>query len=131
MIRLPLTLRLLYHGARSAIVGGMILVAGWVAFVPATAEETTALGAAASVERPQGLYQMRTAQAVMKVTPDRAYIAAAQMMGPEVTPLMIRIGLVFVASGGLGPKNGPLPAIAPPTTPQSRDIEGPRFIQVD
>ena len=129
MIRLPLTLRILFHGARAAMVGGMILIAGWVAFVPATTTESAALGAPPAQARPQGLYQMRAAQALIKVTPDRAYDAAADMMGPEVTPLMIRVGVVFIASGGLGPKNGPLPTATANTA--TRDIDGPRFIQVD
>ena len=131
MIRLPLTVRILYHGARSAVVGGLILVAGWVAFVPATEAETIALGASTTETRPQGLQQMRAAQALMKVTPESAYVAAADMMGPEVTPLMVRVGLIFVASGGLGPKNGPLPSKIASSSAQSRDIDGPRFIQVD
>ena len=131
MIRLPLTVRILYHGVRSTIVGGLILVAGWVAFVPANEAEAIALGASVTDARPQGLQQMRAAQALMKVTPDSAYVAAADMMGPEVTPLMVRVGLIFVASGGLGPKNGPLPSELAGSSAQSRDIEGPRFIQVD
>ena len=131
MTRMPFTLRLLYHGAHAALIGGMILIGGWVAFVPATAAESEALGAPPAQDRPQGLYQMRTAQALMKVTPDRAYVAAADVLGPDVTPLMVRLGVIFVASGGLGPKNGPLPATAPPAQPQGRTIEGPRFIQVD
>lgn len=131
MIKLPLTLRILYHGVRSAVIGGAILIAGWVAFVPATPVEAAALGAAPSDMRPQGLFQMRTAQTLMKVTPDRAYVAAADMLGPEVTPLMVRVALVFVASGGLGPKNGPLPDPSVDPQTSARTIEGPRFIQVD
>ena len=131
MIKLPLTVRLIYHGIRAAFVGGLILFGGWVAFVPATEVEAVALGAPLNEPRPQGLPQMRAAQTLMQITPDRAYVAAADIMGPEVTPLMVRVGLVFVATGGLGPKNGPLPAAGALQQGQTRDIDGPRFIQVD
>jgi len=123
---LPLTVRLMYHGFRAAITGAVILVIGWIAFIPATTAEASALGQTPRTDYPAGLRQMRAAKVFVTIAPDPAYDLAARAMGPEVTGWMLRLVVAQVAAGNL-PR--PPPETAP--APSDRDIDGPRFLQVD
>ena len=123
-MRLPLTLRLAYHGFRAAVTGGLILVIGWVAFVPATTAEAARLGTAAGITYPEGLRQMRAAQVFVKIAPDPAYDLAARAMGPEVSGWMVRLVMTQLAAGNV-------PRLPEDPDESDRAIDGPRFIQID
>ena len=123
MMQLPLTVRLMYHGLRAAIVGGLVLATGWVAFVPATTAERDALGAGIGTSYPDGLRAMRAAQIFVAIAPDPAYDLAARAIGPEMQPWMLRLALSQLAAGNV-------PDV-PEAASNTRDIDGPRFIQVD
>ncbi len=129
-MRLPLTLRVAYYGIRFGLFAAFLVIAGWVALVPATAEEQAALNASSTVSRPLGLTQMRTAKVIMAVAPDQFYIMAAQVMGPDVSPILLRAAVAYTAAGALPP--GLNQQQQPQTSRDSaRSIDGPRFIQVD
>lgn len=129
-MQMPFTLRLVYHGCVAALRAGLLLLCAWIIFIPANSDEQRALGAVQETAYPAGLRQMRGARVVLAVAPQPAYTLAAAIIGPEVSPLMLQVALVAVASGYAGPARA-----AAAQTPQQdtarRDIDGPRFIQVD
>ncbi|WP_333713072.1 hypothetical protein, partial [Yoonia sp.] len=100
-MRLPLTLRFAYHGVRAAVMGGLILVIGWVAFVPATTTEATRLGSTLGRTYPEGLRQMRAAQVVVAIAPDPVYDLAARVIGPQVSGWMVRLAVSQMAAGNV------------------------------
>lgn len=126
-MRLPLTLRLAYHGLRSAFRAALLFFCAWIVFVPASADENTALGASAYEKYPVGLRAMRSAKAIVAVAPDRFYTTVAEVMGPEVSPLFVRIAMIQVASGGIRTDDRSFSR----SSPNTRNIDGPKFIQVD
>ena len=134
-MQLPLTLRLVYHGARALIRAALLFFCAWLLLIPATAEEKRTLGAQAHEQYPEGLRPMRTARAVVNFAPDRVYVLMARAAGPEASPFLIRIMMMQIATGQIRPganQAGPNSTIERSTAPQSdRSIEGPRFIQVD
>ncbi len=126
-MKIPFTLRLAYHGVRVALRVAVLFFCAWLVFIPANAEERAALGASADQQYPLGLRPMRTARAIVLVAPDRFYGFAADMFGPEVSPLMLRIAMLRLAAGIPPPGN----MQAGSEQSNGRDIDGPKFIQVD
>ena len=125
-MRLPLTLRLAYYTLRIGVLCAFLATAAWIMLVPATSTEQAALNATTDVERPLGLVQMRTARIIMAVAPDRFYDMAAQIMGDDVSPILVRAAIAMTASGALPPGLSQGQA-----QPNSRSIDGPRFVTVD
>ncbi|SFS01129.1 hypothetical protein [Yoonia litorea] len=123
-MQLPLTVRLMFHGLRAAIIGALILMAGWIAFIPANSAEAAALDAAAGDGFPEGLRAMRAARIILAIAPDTAYELAARSIGPEVSGWMVRLILTQVAAGNV-------PQLHEQQRSSNREIAGPRFIQVD
>ena len=123
-MRLPLTVRLMFHGLRAALVGGVILATGWVAFIPATRAEAEALGFDGITRYPDGLREMRAAKIFVTIASDPAYDLAARVIGPEVKPWMLKLVLTQVAAGNV-------PKLPDDGATSDRTIDGPRFIQVD
>lgn len=128
-MKIPFTLRFAYYSFRAVVRAGLLLVCAWVFMIPATAEDNTALGAREGTRYPVGLRMMRSAKVFVVVAPPRAYDMIAMGLPQDVPPFMVRVAIVQMAAGNV------LPASArksPPLGPQSsRDIDGPRFIQVD
>ena len=118
-MRLPLTLRLIFHSLRSGMLALTITLLGWLIFVPATAAERAALGAAIGTERPEGLLQMRLAQAMVHFAPDRAARLLSRASKGEISPQLAGIILRQIASGQ---------AVAPPPEP-ARSAGGAKFVQ--
>ena len=124
---MPFTLRLMYHSVRAVIRAGILLFLAWIVFVPATADEATALGADPDTQYPAGLRPMRTAQMIVAIAPDPAYDLMARVAGAEMRPWMIKLVMQQMAQGRVLPPSATVNE--PPQT--ARDIDGPRFIQVD
>jgi len=123
-LQLPLTLRLVFHGIRSAWVGLMIMVIGWIGLVPATAVERSALSAPLGVERPEGLTSMRVARAMVHFAPERAARMLSDSTNGEISPELAGMMLRQIAEGN--------PAeVAPSPETQGRSIDGPKFVTVD
>ena len=126
-MQIPLTLRLVFHGVRAGLRALLLFFCAWIIFVPATTAERAALGAAPDEAYPLGLRPMRSAKAIVTFAPDRAYVLVADLMGPEFSPLLIRIALVQMAAGNV------LPATMQtrPEVASDRGLDGPKFIKVD
>ena len=120
-MRLPLTLRLMFHGLRSAMVALMIGLLGWVIFVPATAAERQALRSGIGVERPDGLVEMRIARAMVHFAPDRAARMLSRASKGELSPELAGMILRQIAAG---------PASAEPPAPEPRTGSA-KFVQVE
>ncbi|KJZ20704.1 hypothetical protein [Loktanella sp. S4079] len=120
---MPLTLRVIFHGIRSAWVGLMIMVIGWIGFVPATPVERSALRSPIGVERPAGLIPMRIARAMVHFAPDRAARLLSEASDGEISPELAGMMLRQIAKGN--------PADQTDTTINNRGINGPKFITVD
>ena len=125
-MQIPLTFRLVFHGIRAALRAGILFFVAWLIFIPANDQERTALGASQRDQYPLGLREMRAAKTFIAFAPDRAYVFVATAMGPDISPLLVRIALIQVAAGNVLPQS-----VGPGTNQSSRNIEGPRFIQVD
>ena len=131
-MKLPLTVRLMYHGLRATIAGGLILVIGWIVFIPASRAEAEALGVDGLVRYPYGLREMRVARVFVAIAPDNAYDLAARFSGQDLQPWMLRLIVSQVASGNVPrPPQGTQQGGAATPPDSARAIEGPRFIQVD
>ncbi len=128
-MKLPFTLRLALYSLRAAVRAGLLFTLAWVVFIPANAREVDALGATEGTQYPAGLRMMRTAQVVVTVAPQRTYDIIAAMLGPNMSPVLVQIGFQQMAAGNVLPASSQDPII--PAFESSRDIEGPRFIQVD
>ncbi len=126
-MKIPLTLRLAFHGFRSAVRAAILFFCAWLVFIPATAEEQVALGASAEDRYPVGLRSMRTARAVVAIAPDRFYVLVAGMIGDGISPLFVRVAMTQLATGA----GKPATMQTDSGGQSNRDIEGPRFIQVD
>ncbi|WP_159086985.1 hypothetical protein [Loktanella sp. Alg231-35] len=126
-MKIPLTLRFAFHGFRSAMRAALLFFCAWLIFIPANAEEQAALGAAADEKYPFGLRPMRSARAVIAIAPDRFYVMAAGMLGEGVSPLFVRIAMTQLATGA----GKPATMRTESGIQSDRDIDGPRFIQVD
>ena len=126
-MHIPFTLRLAFHGFRSAMRAAMLFFCAWLVFIPANAEEQAALGASADERYPIGLRPMRSARAVVAIAPDRFYVLVAGMMGDSISPLFVRIAMTQLAAGA----GKPATMQTDSGIQSDRDIDGPRFIQVD
>ncbi|WP_296423146.1 hypothetical protein [Yoonia sp.] len=119
-MQLPLTLRIAFHGLRSLWLAVFITLAGWIAFVPATADERSALGARIGDARPPGLVPLRTARAMVRLAPDRAARLLSRASNGELSPELAAMLLRDIAKGQhLQPPPGP-----------SDPVGGAKFIQV-
>ena len=128
-MKLPFTLRIAYYAFRATIRAGLILMIAWLIFIPANATEVAALGAREGTQYPTGLRSMRVAKIIVKAAPPQAYELIAMAMGPEISPLLVQIAMVQMAAGNVLPESTRrTPANA---VDSARDIEGPRFIEVD
>ncbi|MEO1637817.1 MAG: hypothetical protein AAFU41_01050 [Pseudomonadota bacterium] len=128
-MQIPLTFRLVYHTVRSAIRAALLFFCAWLVFIPATAAEVEALGAQPGTQYPPGLRPMRSARAFVAIAPDRAYSLLATASGQDISPLFVRLIMVEVASGRAAAAAAASTAESP--AQNTRDIDGPRFIQVD
>jgi hypothetical protein len=124
---MPLTLRLAYHSFRAVVRAGILFVCAWLVLIPANANEQAALGAEPGTQYPTGLRPMRTARVIVAIAPDQAYTIIAAVAGKGMSPLMVRIAMIQIASGHVMPQS----AQTEPSNKSARDIDGPRFIQVD
>ncbi len=120
---MPLTLRLMFHSIRSAWVGLMIMVVGWIWLVPATAVERSALSSPLGVERPEGLTSMRVARAMVHFAPERAARMLSNSSNGEISPELAGMMLRQIAKGTQ-------PA-ATPTETNTRPTGGAKFVTVD
>lgn len=126
---MPFTLRLAYHSFRATVRAGLLLALAWLFLIPASAAELQALGAAEDTQFPLGLRMMRTAKIVVTIAPDRTYDLIAMVAGPDISPLLVRVAMVQMASGNVLPAS--MTRGNSDARESARDIEGPRFIQVD
>lgn len=128
-MKLPFTLRLTYYIFRASVRAGVLLAAAWLVFIPANANEVTALSAQEGTAYPTGLRTMRVARIITKVAPPQTYTIMAMALGPDISPWMIEIAMNQMALGNVLPDSAS--RSSPETIESSRDIRGPRFIQVD
>ncbi len=126
---MPLTLRLAYHSFRAVVRAGLLLVCAWVIFIPANANEQQALGAAEGTQNPLGLRPMRIARVIVAIAPERTYDLIAMVAGADISPLYVRLAMMQIASGRVLPASAS--TTPKPSIESSRDIKGPRFIQID
>ncbi len=119
---MPLTLRLIFHGLRGALLALTITLLGWVTLVPATAAERAALNAPLGATSPDGLLELRIARAMIHFAPERSAAMLSRASGGEITPELAALILRDIA--------GETPA--PPDTPASeRQAGGAKFVTVD
>ena len=126
---IPFTLRLAYHGFRATLRAGLLFLCAWIFLIPATVDEVLALGAREGTTYPAGLRTMRAAKVFINIAPERAYDIMAVALPQGVSPLMVRIAITQMAAGYVFPASTRVEPNAPPRS--TRDIDGPRFIQVD
>lgn len=119
---MPLTLRLMFHAVRGAMLALAMTLLGWVALVPATAAERDALNAPVGAERPEGLVPLRIAQAMVHFAPERSARLLSRASGGELSPELAGMLLRDIAAGA-------------PDTPANPEPEqqtgGAKFITVD
>jgi hypothetical protein len=70
---------------------------------------------------------MRTARVIVAIAPPAAYDVIAAVAGPDISPLFARIILGQIALGNVLPAS----ATRTPGLQSDRDLDGPRFIQID
>jgi hypothetical protein len=120
---------LAYYAFRASVRAGLLLAAAWLMFIPANANEVTALSASEGTAYPTGLRTMRVARVITKAAPPQTYTIIAAAMGPDISPWMVEIAMNQMALGNVLPESAS--RSSPDTNDSSRDIDGPRFIQVD
>ena len=128
-MRLPLTLRILFHALRSFWAAGVLALFAWVFLASASPQERQGLGAQAGTDRPTGLIPMRAARLLVHIAPDRTARMMSLASGGEVSPEFARAMLQGIATG-----RGPDPVITAEAAPQdapSRMADGAKFVQVD
>jgi hypothetical protein len=132
-MRLPLTLRLAYHGFRSGMTGLLIALFGWLAFVPATPQERAALGAGIGVERPIGLPQMRMARALVYFAPDRAARMMSDASNGQISPQLAGMLLRDLAAGPVQQREAFERVVNAPEGGQTsaREAGGAKFVRTD
>lgn len=128
-MKLPFTLRLAYYAFRATIRAGLVMLCIWVFFIPANPNEVAALGARDGTQYPNGLRAMRVARIVVKAAPPPTYQLIALALGPDISPLLVQIAMIQMAAGNVLPASANQPEIG--GIESTRDIDGPRFIQVD
>lgn len=98
-LRLPLTLRVVFHSLRAAWLGLLLMIIAWLWLVPATPVERSALSAPIGVERPAGLTAMRVARAMVHFAPERAAKMLSDASEGEISPELAGMMLRQVANG--------------------------------
>ena len=128
-MKIPFTLRFAYHSFRAVVRAGLLFLCAWIFLIPASADDITALGAREGTRYPPGLRMMRAAKLFVTVAPPHAYDMIAIGLPQDVPAFMVRLVIMQMAAGNVMPEST---RRSPVTGPQSdRDIEGPRFIQID
>lgn len=121
-MRLPLTLRLIYHGVRSAMVAFSLAMMGWVTLMPATAAERDALRAPIGADRPDGLTQLRIARAMVHFAPERSARLLSRASNGELSPELAGMLLRGIATGAPDMPDEP---------PPDRQTGDAKFIRVE
>jgi len=127
---IPLTLRLLFHGFRSIMLGLTIMLVGWMSLTPATPDESAALGSDIKENRPEGLVQMRIARALIYFVPNRAAKMLSFSSGGEISVETAEFALNEIAQGPASREPTAAPEIAP-EDPAVRQISGAKFVKVN
>ncbi|WP_019956041.1 hypothetical protein [Yoonia vestfoldensis] len=122
-MRLPLTLRLIFHGLRGVMLALTITLLGWVTLVPATAAERAALNAPLGATSPDGLLELRIARAMIHFAPERSAQMLSRASNGEISPELAEMILRDIAFG-----TQDVPSSA---TPPERQTGGARFVTVD
>ncbi len=133
-MRLPLTLRIAYHGFRAGMTGLLVALIAWLVFIPATPQERAALGAGIGQERPVGLPQMRMARALVHFAPDRAARMLSRASNGEISPQLAGMLLRDLAAGPVQRKEAfERVVVAPPEPDQApaRQVGGAKFLRTD
>jgi hypothetical protein len=121
-MRLPLTLRLIFHGLRGAMLALTITLLGWVTLVPATAAERAALNAPQGTASPDGLLELRIARAMVHFAPARSARMLSRASDGEISPELAGMILRDIAAGTTNVPDAPEPA---------REAGGAKFVTVD
>lgn len=136
-MQMPLTFRLVFHSVRAIARAGLVLLCGWLLFIPANSTEISALGALPGVSYPPGLRPMRAAKVIVAVAPPYVYTLAARVMGDATPPIGLAFMMEQMAAGRLASRTVQTRPAAPTLIQtdtgitSDRDIDGPRFIKVD
>lgn len=127
---MPFTLRLAYHIVSGAMLALTLTLTAWVAILPATPAERSALRAPIGTERPAGLMQMRVARAFVHFAPDRAARLLSRSSNGEISEELAGMLLRDLAKGSASDDpNSQNTVTATPTT-RSGDTTA-KFVQVD
>lgn len=117
---------IVFKGFRAGIAGTILMLAGALCFLPATAEERAILGA--DTQTRQTLIAHRAASLMVKADSDRLYIAIADSSVKEdLSPWQVRFVAERLADGTLridadGTISGSFPGIPPQTASTSRNF---------
>lgn len=125
-MKLPFTLRLSYYAFRAAVRASLLFFCAWLVFIPATATEQAALGVPPQTAYPFGLRQMRAAQIMVTVAPERASQIMSFVSRGTLSPFLARMLLNELASGRVS-----LPPQGQSTQPQPQPSDGAKFIKVE
>lgn len=121
-MRIPFTLRLIFHTLRSVWVAIVLALGFWIFIAPSTAEERRdlGLGPGQKIERPEGLTEMRTARAALGLAPEwttrRVAEASDGMWSSEFVKLVFE---------DLARQDDPVPNTAPDVTPDTASDTAP------
>ena len=130
-MRLPLTLRLVYHAARAGSLALIFMIAGWLLLVPASPSERQALGAQFGDDSPVGLTQMRIARAMVHFAPDYAARRLSRASGGTISPELAGMLLRDVAKGPAA-RNAAFESVTQPEAAaplsQQRRTSGAKFV---
>ena len=126
---MPFTLRLMYHTFRAGMLALMLTITAWVALVPATPKERTAMGASIGTERPPGLAQMRVARAFVHFAPNRAARMLSRSSNGEISEELAGMLLRDLANGPAS-QTKPVDAGTSERVTGRPDV-GAKFVRVD
>ncbi|MEL6840763.1 MAG: hypothetical protein AAFP85_15855 [Pseudomonadota bacterium] len=122
---MPLTFRLLFHGARSIWIAILLALVVWLTMVPASRAERAALGDGPLAATPLSLAQMRIARVVVHFAPEQAARLLSRASGGDISPELAGMFLRDMARGR-GEAN---PEVE--TTKSTRSVGGAKFVTVD
>ncbi|WP_342078422.1 hypothetical protein [Yoonia sp. SS1-5] len=130
-MRFPLTLRLIFYSLRSLSLAVAITLIGWLALVPASGAERTALNAPLSGPDPLDLTAMRVARAMVHFAPDRAARMLSRSTDGEISVALAGMILRDLAAGNRS--SGRTAAAVPPedASAPTRSTGGAKFVRVD
>lgn len=126
---MPLTLRLIFHSLRGAMLALMMALTAWVALTPASAAERAALGARLGEDRPDGLVPMRVARAFVHFAPERAAQMLSDASNGEISKELAGMMLRDLAKGQLTNEQSPPDSAL--TSSGRENTTGAKFIQID